>query len=538
MIELIGLRDWDPTGESMLLIVQKLALRNRLRKARLSRLIGGKGPITFEAECRQDPDNPDALNLDHLQAFSGWQRHQLRASYSDYYVWPWQVNDLCRSIDVPMDDRMKLCLDCARLGDHLLIHQMMDCQRCPIHRSALITRCPACKRTLSAYRFHQFSRHALQCRHCDWSAWNGQSCPSPSAVAARLRIVEEYESWMVRIHKIINGDNDTLRWVGQPLQFQNLANVHALVPGPSWIEATMFETHRVRTSTQRFPGRLDRPITPPTPCARQYPLEQGIRHGPDIARAQFRTVRRVRSIIDEFRRRTARAQLGDLGYRREASGVLALCVTQRTSSVRTGIALWRYCVDNLLPYAERSYQSYRDQAYADAFFWRWWRQGPGSLFGDTTLAPHLGSQNTLAHRVADCWEHRVLRDSLFLLIGRASCLREERRLDPLAIGDEAVAMGGMPLFLTEQKPRTLLVHCASILAHERQWLSMIDRMPPGSTFEAVMSPEQFIPVFELLGMASYDRQQCLQKAAVERRVWVNRQAYRAGDVTVGYPSMG
>ena len=71
MAALIGTSRWDPFGESMLSIIQRIRVLNILELIDVARLIGQPGVKSFDVAGRWVPDNRDVLDLDRLCDLTG-----------------------------------------------------------------------------------------------------------------------------------------------------------------------------------------------------------------------------------------------------------------------------------------------------------------------------------------------------------------------------------------------------------------------------------------------------------------------------------
>ena len=99
---------------------------------------------------------------------------------------------------------IKLCLDCANIGYHSVLHEVQWIDHCPIHGTALITNCPRCGRFLShtsAKRLGQSPR-TLPCGH-PWTSAEIDQSPDIDASAMSILI-----AWLRRVHSIHSGE----RW--------------------------------------------------------------------------------------------------------------------------------------------------------------------------------------------------------------------------------------------------------------------------------------------------------------------------------------
>lgn len=226
---LIGTRGWDPTGESMWGVVTKLADFNYLNWADVKRLCGPNGLKSFSKPAQQSPDDQTNFHLTGLSISSGWRLEQLRASFSTWYLPPWldETRHLSSVDDYP---QLRVCPACLQEGVHLIVHQLHDWIRCPIHRANLSSNCPECGMPIGEFSIKAPVEHLGFCSNCNRRLLHcGQQ--SEWLRDARRQFLAEYTSWITAISGLLWEQNHRYRWIVRPYLYRHLAHAHQILPG-------------------------------------------------------------------------------------------------------------------------------------------------------------------------------------------------------------------------------------------------------------------------------------------------------------------
>ncbi len=250
---------WDPLGESMFSIANKLSVFNQCTHREALQLIGSKGLNTLDARARQEPDNKDSLNLAAILSLTGLTPHQIAPAFTEFYFPKNLATSALPSIVVPLYERLRICKSCANDGVHLLLHQMQDCLCCPIHRTPLSCHCPECRTPTVRYWYQNFAKFPSFCDSCSFEYWKPYEFPLQTDIDARKSIIDGFKEWIKTIQNVLDGGNAKKLLLTGPARFRNLANVHALIPGPDWIEDCLFERDAIVVQTRKYSNVLNLP---------------------------------------------------------------------------------------------------------------------------------------------------------------------------------------------------------------------------------------------------------------------------------------
>ena len=192
----------------MLGVLSRLAVYNGFDRLECRRLFGHAGMASFRSSAKCDPNDPAAIDLERLITMTGWTSPLLDASFSPYYDWPLTITcrSECESVQRRSDrsdrlaHKLRVCLTCARYGEHLLFHQMIDWQRCPLHLDQFTEECPVCRRLFGHYAYSLDATALVRCRGCGWQPPSASRASTARQMTRRLRIMADYDDWLYRIH--------------------------------------------------------------------------------------------------------------------------------------------------------------------------------------------------------------------------------------------------------------------------------------------------------------------------------------------------
>ncbi len=249
---LIGTSCWNPTGESMWSIVSRLSQCNHLNWTEVCRLFGSKDLRSFRDPATQDPNEENNFAVPALCVSTGWSPNVLKASFSRWYRPPW-LHEEKGEYKRTCSKYLRACPSCLSEGSHLLLHQLEEWVRCPVHDEPLTTRCPRCQNLLGRFAITKEFENAGFCAHCREPVLNGKS-KSNEQQERRMRIIKDYNDWMMTIQSTFDPAASKYRWIGCKATMKELIHIHQLVPGPSWVSHCMANGNRVRTSNWTWSG--------------------------------------------------------------------------------------------------------------------------------------------------------------------------------------------------------------------------------------------------------------------------------------------
>ena len=527
MAALIGTSRWDPFGESMLSIIQRIRVLNILELIDVARLIGQPGVKSFDVAGHWVPDNRDVLDLDRLCDLTGWQKEQLEGSFSHYYLPEMKSPQVTSRFEPggPLEPEVRLCACCARQGVHLLCHQLAGWAACPVHHSPLIKQCPGCRRSFGGYAYQASRRTVLTlCPECNWGSVHATEINT----ATRREKLTAYRHWVQQIVSLnVRKDTDRL-WIGTPNLITGNARVHALFPGPAWLSDCLRDSARVRTDQIFLRGvRYTAAPDEATDCLGDVHLACGRgRQGALIAKVQFRNERLVQKLINQRLNRLPAA--GKIGGRASRSGKLEFSISNTTLMSRNMWWLWRWAVDELLPPNQRwGYNGQAQHTFVGTSFWSFWRAGPGRVAWRQPFSDTEHWQNGAVLEWVDRhWRARVLSDLFYAMLAVGGLvLQQDHFRDDGHVGHlmgEANELAGLPLSLLEADGNRVSLRTASTLAAPEVFEQFMAAECPGQQRLMISNPDRQAELFELLGLSAHYR-------ALSRRACNYWASYLAGE---------
>ena len=431
-------------------MLSRLAVHNGFDERECRELFGHAGLTSFRSPTRCDPDNPEAIDLTNLAARTGWSVSLLEASFSAYYDWPLTLQLRTDSIRVQREsgrtDRLartlRVCLQCARFGEHLLFHQMTDWSHCPLHLSPLTERCAACERKFERYAYPPDSTALVRCDGCGWQPTAAADAAAVEQGERRLWVMADYDDWLRRIHAAgIEGDWRQRLFVG-PRPGRALAGVHHLIPGPPWVERCLDGVGRLSLVSHTKRGRLRRPaVLSQTRSmveliersgAERY-LPDGRSCGELVARMRFRTARQVKALTEEFAREARRGDPSLALTVMRQGGREYANVNTMASDALVAFGLWREHVHELRSDPARLEPP--SSIVVPEVFLPLWLRGPGTLCRTVRTHPDRWSNREIGLWVSGLWWEQVLRDLRRMFLS----LVEVARAEPDVMGAPSAA---------------------------------------------------------------------------------------------------
>ena len=191
---LIGSNTWDPQGESMWSIVSHLSQQNYLNWVEIRRLFGANELRSFSTEVSQNPDTPENFGLGRLIASTSWEPRRLRSSFSKGHQPPWLASDEQTSLR-KSNRYLRVCPKCLENGSHLMLHQLLDWVRCPLHDEPLTARCPHCSNVLGRFLItNSLERIGGRCQHCNHPVLASNSPQEHQR--SKTRMMSEFTTWL------------------------------------------------------------------------------------------------------------------------------------------------------------------------------------------------------------------------------------------------------------------------------------------------------------------------------------------------------
>jgi len=500
----------------MYMIASKLSVINHLSHYGALKMIGSKGVKTFSSKAERNPDDRRSLDLVAMKNLTGWNSSQLDPGFSDSYFLS-RSTELAGSLPkVPLRSKLRICLECASVGVHMLFHQIDTCLRCPIHRTPLTSICTACNEPIARYFYRRLDDFPFTCNFCGHHFWKRSQNPERESVVARLDIVDSYRSWINKLEKILDGKDENRFFLTAPAGVQNLANLHALFPGPRWMENCLFTTNSARVQTRHFPG----PITLPDPMSNGdwAQLSRNVIHcnlnvDVNIERAIGRINKHVRHIVKTDGPKLDNWRNGSSGVGRKGESIIN---TTGACPVRTGYHLWEWWAshfDDLVSQLKRGcgYDSRVSNRFLPA-----WLEGPGRLIMSNRYCGE-SAKSCLAACIA--WEETIVNDWLTMLIVRACLLRGGVPFDSY---DEPILLGGCPVFLLENKNKLVYMRMATTINSSKMMKLEIAQLNGGFLRKAIETPERFEIPFSIISLQQRDKDICLAEAERLKNIFKTR----------------
>ncbi len=419
---LLGTYNWDPIGESMWGIAQKLTHRNQLNWAELKRLLGAKGPRSFVSRAAQNPDDSNNFHLPGLAISTGWSPDVFHASFSDQYRPFWMSNE--RSSGFSLAPSVRFCPACSQEGVHLCVHQFLVVDRCPVHRIRLTTRCRYCNRPGRSYALEKL--HGLQttCEGCGRAILNSAADPLESSLNDRLRVLDEYFDWVGRLEKTLN-DRSLFLPIGGFSNERHLAYATQLVPGPDWVPDCVDNSRSIRTRIHHWAGGE---IKQPKTCrpfelaklTRPYgTLKDGRTAIPDLAvdiqRLLANEVQRLGK--DLFRRFSIKhPSCSVFEYDANRCGPV---FGESHNAWAAAWWFWRRSLDVAYP-KNQSWRRQRDLApFHGSWLWNDWVHAVGPIAWSPTRDLQNAQNLIFVRWLTTRWVHRVLKELYAQFVGVA-----------------------------------------------------------------------------------------------------------------------
>ena len=496
----------------MLMIAQKIVAINEFNHREASRLIGIKGLRTFDAAVRRDPNNRGALDLAKISHLTGWPPGVFDASFTEFYFPASRPCHYRGQNAIPLYRQLRFCADCAAEGVHLLLHQFEDCVLCPIHRTELITSCPFCQAPIQRFSYSQLDTHPFACETCHWRPWVPDHVPCGQALEKRLQVLHGFGTWIEMIQKRIGGSHDGTFLLSAPARFQNLAQMHALIPGPDWIEDCFFENK----SIGKYHYPLGCQISLPEPRQVERMQSSTCIDGEAMFKAsaaRYQLTQCIQALEVELSSQIDNWNEGGIGINRHPDFGLCLAHNENTSVLRTGLALWR-CWANLNQLTKNgSCWQHTGGKSVNIALQRAWRAGPGLI--DNCNTGQSAAIDEACERISAIWGRTIAECWLIYLVVRAGMLSTGQ----IDVHQDPIALGGFPVILLSTAKRMTTVSVALSVDSNPSSLALNSSLGKGFLLNAIDDPRLFDPLFKLGAVRAYDRFCCIDHAKRYKRQW-------------------
>ena len=384
---LIGTPRWDPSGESMVTVLEKLAILNDFSAGDLARMVGVKGANTFGSLTRCDASDPSTIRTGRLCKLAGWKPTVLESSFpaayrpapSDAPVPDWRFFDVASS--------MRLCMQCSEQGVHLVLHQFSEIAGCPIHLTPLIDACPRCRAPLSRHAYPPDCHHtSFSCSSptCGWCPWAYKlPSPQPELQQRKRQVLDEYGRWQKAILDRRQVSASPVL-IGTPRRWGEVATLAALVPGPDWIATCVPASVRVRVSEREVPARkLDATaLSSADPRVGGEGLERKAHDDRMVELLSRRRTRVGTMALERYRRLRDEFDIGSsLSGVRSTRFQTSVSFTESVSVAATALDLWVRCAwPQLGLVAPNAGPDPDSRRVVSRSFWQHWLEGPARLY--------------------------------------------------------------------------------------------------------------------------------------------------------------
>ena len=503
---LIGASKWDPTGESMWSIVTRLSQRNYLNWVETRRLFGSKDLRSFVNTETQDPDNASNFLLPGICVSTGWSLGALQSSFSNWYYPPW-LDEKERANIRKSSTYLRACPKCLANGSHLLLHQLLDWVRCPIHDEPLSTRCAKCRNLLGRFSItKELEQTVGHCQHCQKLLLNGKSkCPGQQA--RRLRVIKEYADWLQELRSSFDPTAGRYRWLGHRATMRNLVHLHQLVPGPTWVSHCMANAARVRAAKWTWTGAApDEGRT-----ARSYRIPKD----PIRLRYDFHCrPTKLPAVADDFSRYLANGVQQhhgrlvaefDLSCRK--SGMQEWNSTECTplygedvDAWSTAYWMWRRSLDEAFPLGLRWTRSLTRDPMEMSWLWESWVNSVGTLIWAPFKTLKRPFNAAYVRWLTKLWLRRECEDHFALFVGLACRMVGDRWMNTNWLVGEVAEVGDPAFWVREIDANgNASVHALTTIAPIQEFLDLKQRGFTGTDLNYFQSFERLRPLLDLLG---------------------------------------
>lgn len=415
--QLIQPTQWDPVGESMYSILAKLQTLNLLDWVEFRNSFGPKTSRSFHSTKSQEPDDAANFPLSRFALLLGWMPDQLASSFSTFYKPSW-MNDRDK---IAQHEKLRVCPICLASGVHLIMHQFLDFEKCPIHGSELTCRFPCCDAETPSFRIQIPFEEALQCSKC-----GGAKCSTSRRIrlqSERKHLVRSYQSWMLEIDSKFFEDPRRL-WLDGPHHFRDLLVVDQYMPGPDWVQHSFSEGKYL--SRNRFQWRGELVKLPPEDAKSTMELSY---KGPAPHSTAYETPRFVSRYLDslseqvmEFGRKLrmefVKSNIGHSIFEMDPN----ICVPQYGDACVWHAAywLWRRLFDDAFPIDARWQRSRGIDYFGEGILWHCWSAGPGSLLFSRQKGFWQMENVLFVKWLSEIWVKNFLETTFTLFVGAAS----------------------------------------------------------------------------------------------------------------------
>ena len=509
MPKLIGTKQWNPYGESILTIIEKLRQFNSWSYAELTQLVGAYGPSTFEANERSDPGRRATLDTRRLLALAGWSADALDASFPAFYRLPDADSDVSDSLFFDLAPSMRLCPSCAHNGLHLLLHQSRSFARCPIHQDALIERCPTCSKPLKLYDYPPDEHHSMGCNHCGWSAFSRLVDVDRSLQNARVIVLDDLGRWFDEVRRAATGVHQDVRLLDKSRRFADITRLHAILGGPDWLSKSLAHAPHLRTDRRVLDvrGKDINAIISPFAVG-EAAVNANTRNHDEVSPWSDKFYGKSRQLAKAFHRTTrdsynpehrkAGVRLASYGY--------SIFQSEYASIAAHGFLWWEHCLSNPRDRGQTSVSQSSSEISSESKIWRLWTVGPERLLY-TYYRPRQRERrlSELSVQIGEHWFEHVLERLHVAMIGCAS-ITPERPVQPENLLDMAFDIGAAPVTALIRHEDGVAFLISSTMAPEESFRELFASGYTGCDFSLDRTPSGPDPVHELVGLSAERRE--------------------------------
>ena len=495
---LAGTFDWDPYGESILSVIEKVAMPNVLSSREVFGVFGLKSPSSYIAG---DPDDVHPKDYARLEWLAGWAPSTLSASLHGAYRAPGNPPARGRRAPLTRSTLVRFCTRCAENGVHLALFQVSELLVCPIHDQALEEHCFNCRFTLRRYEFAADELRTIVCRRCGWAyPLTGSAASNDALRIAKRTTVGSLVGWLKTLRETIGGNGAPIQIMSTPGAVRPLTHYHALMPGPEWIERCMHAGSRTRQRIVDLESAVGRRTPPrgPTPRPDSTVLNARAR-----AITSDRARRMERDLVDTFNL----TGLKD-GAFLSSTGYLRRLVDDEASVAALAFRWWRrFLTPRPLEHVRVEQHTPMWSSRDSVPLWKLWED---VCAGASALLRTEVAKGGFLCEVISYWTDSLLRSLYLSLIGRAAMF-SYGKVEQTNILGAAEETGSMPLVvLRADRERMTLVEVTNV-APDLDFVTLFRSGYSGFEEERLTDPFRPDPIHELIALPEKERRRSMER---------------------------
>lgn len=354
------------------------------------------------------------FRFDSIENHTGWKESDLEASFPSYLL-KFSHN----LVDTPniesviaLDETLRVCNECFIKGYHLMIHQCLDFEKCPIHMTVLTNRCPFCGEELGEYGVEFNIQKGFTCTSCQWGLL-GESFGYDIALQKnKKKIMNEYSKWSAAVSGVISGNSmKRLSSLTPAENFSQISIYHQLLGGPSWIKKCLFSN-----ADSRMHKTFSYKIAKSPPLVQREESKQTSLNKNRKSKTGSKYLKRLH--LEKLLRQNLRLSFEEL--ERDVNKHfpwVSECDNEPDSLAGNNVSFSLHGKEGasqalkVLHIEVMSYLTNPDVPFYTLDFWKQWEQGPGSLLASTknnAVASTIASTEWLLE-ASDIWFRSMLR---------------------------------------------------------------------------------------------------------------------------------